>query len=66
MSASLWPLPEHLQVAVEQGALSVREASEMEDCSLSSQQEWVTLPSHLNQAAIRLWLLEMESPAPMQ
>lgn len=57
MPATRWELPYNLQEAVDSGALSMWEASTIEDCSLASPEEdVVSLPQ-------RLWLLESELPA---
>jgi hypothetical protein len=68
MSASLWELPENLQSAVEAGALSMQEASAMEDCNLLDPElAEVPLPRSLWTAAQRLYLHESEMPeGPLQ
>jgi hypothetical protein len=65
MSACQWPLPDNLQSAVDQGALSMWEASCLEDCDLMTLEELVVVPMELHEAVMRLYLLEAEVPALM-
>jgi hypothetical protein len=60
MSATSWSLPDNLQDAVDIGAISIAEASAIEDASLEYPElETVVLPLALWDAAQRLHLYEV-------
>jgi hypothetical protein len=59
MPAQQWHLPDQLQQAWELGALSLLQASQLEDLFLSSPSgQWLEFPPHLAQHLQRLSLLE--------
>ena len=67
MSASVWSLPPELEDARVAGALSMREASELEDRLLQGLTgEFWPFPAHLNAAVDRLALFQLSVEARVQ
>ena len=61
MSSQTWQeLPQSLLDPVMDGALTLAEAAEIFDLILMAQSDWIDLPTHLNPAADRLELWQLE------